>query len=153
MLVFATKPGSIVRMRDPAAQCSVRLLGLDPKITYDTHRSLITRVTVAQQANVQFLHALGSQIFVYAFGDRMGSITLSGLSASCPCPQGNDLGIERILKYYSDNRVSKRKKPVRVTIGKTVLEGFVLSVSGDTVDPSTNIIQWGLNLATLPEDS
>ena len=84
MILFPSKPGVIVKLGDPATLGSVRLLSVEPKLGFGLQRSIITRLTVSQQTNIQFLHSLGSQIFVYVFGDRMGTITLSGLSSAAP---------------------------------------------------------------------
>lgn len=151
-IVFATRPGQVVQLDDPALACSTNFLSLDPDITFDAERSIVTRVTVSQQVNVQFLHTLGSLVYVYVFGDRMGQVALSGLSFACECPDGTDLGAEKMMLWYKRHRASKRADPVRVTIGRTVIEGFVTSFTEDVVDPSVKLVQWGVNLASLPED-
>ena len=151
-IIFKNRPGSVVVLNDPALQCSTQLLGLDPDIAFRTERSIITRVTISQQVNIQFLHTLGALVYVYVFGDRMGQISLSGLSFACECPGGVDLGAERMLLWYKRNRASKRKRPVRVTIGKSVIEGFVTQFTEDVVDPSLNLVQWGVTMMALPDD-
>lgn len=151
-IVFGTVPGQVVELDDPAASCTTTLLSLDPSISFRSEKSIVTRLTVSQQVNVQFLHTLGSLIYVYVFGDRMGSVSLSGLSFACGCPDDGLLGAEQMMLWYKRNRASKRSGPVRVTIGKTVIEGFVTSFTEDVVDPSMKLVQWGVNMASLPED-
>jgi hypothetical protein len=151
-LVFQTKPGQVVKLDDPAMECGTRFLSVDPSITFDVERSIITRLTIGQQVNMQFLHSLGSLIHVYVFGDRMGTISLSGLSFSCACPTGDEIGAERMLAWYKRNRASKRADPCRITVGKTLLEGFVTNFTEDIVDPSLRMVQWGVSMASLPED-
>lgn len=152
-VLFASKPGQVVQLDDPALPCSTRFMSLSPNISYETERSIVTRLTVSQEVNLQFLHTLGSGIYVYVFGDRMGQITLSGLSFACSCPDGVDLGAEKMMMWYKSNRASKRSAPVRITIGKSVIEGFVKSFTEDVVDPSLSLVQWGVNIASLPEDA
>jgi hypothetical protein len=158
-LIFQTRPGQVVKLDDPAMSCNANFLSLNPNIAYETERSIITRMTISQQVNVQFLHTLGSLIYIYVFGDRMGQVALSGLSFLCGCEdeaeadsQPTVIGAERMLTWYKNNRASKRATPVRVTVGKTVIEGYVTSFTEDVVDPSLKMVQWGVNLATLPED-
>lgn len=151
-MLFQTKPGVVVRMDDPAMSCDANFLNTDPGISFDTERSIVTRMTIGQKVNLQFLHSMGSQIFVYVFGDRMGSISLSGLAFVCDCDGGPDIGAERMLLWYKRNKASKRAGPVRLTIGKTAIEGFVTDFTEDVVDPSLKLVQWGVNLAALPED-
>lgn len=151
-LVFGTRPGQVVQLDDPALSCSTNFLSMNPNIAFDSEKSIVTRLTVSQQVNVQFLHTLGSLIYIYVFGDRMGSISLSGLSFACECPDGTELGAEKMMMWYKKNRASKKADPCRVTIGKTVIEGFVTSFTEDVVDPSIKLVQWGVNMASLPED-
>jgi hypothetical protein len=58
-----------------------------------------------------------------------------------------------MLLWYKQNRSSKRQAPVQVTLGNTAIEGFVTGFTEDVVDPSLNLVQWGVNLASLPFDS
>lgn len=150
--LFKSKIGSVVALDEPGAQCSVQFLGLNPDITFGVQRSIITRVTMQHSVNVQFLHTLGSLVYVYVFGDRMGQVHLSGLAFRCECPTGAELGAERMLTWYKTNRASRRSKPVMMTIGNQVIEGFVTNFTEDVVDPSTDLVQWGVTMATLPDD-
>ena len=155
-LVFQTRPGQVVQLEDPALACRTSFLSVDPKISFETELSIITRMTISQQVNVQFLHSLGSLIHIYVFGDRMGTVSLSGLSFLCGCDDGDSengmVGAEQMLLWYKKNRASRKKDPVRVTVGKTVIEGFVTSFTEDVVDSSLKMVQWGVNLSSLPED-
>lgn len=149
-LVFQTRPGQVVKLDDPAAQCQTRLLKLTPDITFESERSIVTRFTVSSQVNVQFLHSLGALIYIYVFGDRIGQVSLSGLSFGCTCPDGDELGAEKMMQWYKVNRASKRAEPVEVAIGSVVIRGFVTSFSEDLVDPSISLVQWGVNMNALP---
>lgn len=151
-LVFRNRPGSVVALDDPALQCSTRLLGLDPSIKFASERAIVTRLVVSQKVNAQFLHTLGAQVYVYVFGDRMGEVTLSGLAFACECPGGADLGAEKMLLWYKRNRMSRRKVPARVMVGRVVIEGFITGMTEDVVDPSLDLVQWGVTLLALPDD-
>lgn len=159
-VLFQTKPGAVVRLEDPALQCEVRFYSLDPTIDFHSEKSIVTRLTVNQQVNLQFLHTLGSQIFIYVFGDRIGQVGLSGLSFACICETdsvsralGNNIhGAEQMFNWYRKHKASKRRQPVRVMIGNTPIEGFVTAFSEDVVDPSLSLVQWGVQLMTLPEE-
>lgn len=154
MIFFQGKIGRTVAFADPAAQGSISLASVIPSIDWTTRRSIITRVTVSQRGNFQFLHTLGNDIYIYTFGDRIGSVTISGLAMASDCDASSDAqhGVEKILAWYSDNRLAQRKSPVLVTIGaQTVIEGFVAGNDCDVVDPSIQLVQYNLSLITLPE--
>lgn len=152
-IIFEGNRGRVVRLDDPAAQASIGCVQVaDAPIRYDAHWSIITRLTLSHQVNAQFLHTLGSAVYIYVFGDRIGQVGLSGLSFNAACGGADArLGVERMLDWYKDNRVSIRGSPVRVMIGNTPIEGFVMSSSVDIVDAETGLVQWGVNMQTLPE--
>ncbi len=152
MIIFEGNRGRVIRMDDAAAQATVGFVRVqDAPITFEQQRSIITRVTVNQQVNAQFLHTLGAHVYIYVFGDRIGQMGLSGLSFNNSCEFPGSMGVEEIMQWYKDNRVSQRAAPVRVMIGRTAIEGFVMSATEDIIDPETGLVQWGVNLTTLPE--
>lgn len=145
--------GRAVGCQDPAAAGTMRFISLEPALTWRAHTSIITRITVSHQGNFQFLHTIGNDVYIYVFGDRIGQVTISGLSMTKNCGAGGDgmHGFEKILRWYKENRIAQRKAPVVVSIGQTPIEGFVVGLTGDAIDPATRIIQYGLQLAVMPE--
>lgn len=155
-VLFASKVGQVVQLDDPAAQCTTSrpLMSVEPSIDWNQFRAVITRVTLSQQVNIQFLHTMGSMVYVYVFGDRMGTISLSGLSFFlCECDGGQPAAQQDVYAWYKQNRASKRREPVKVTIGSAVIDGFVTGFTEDVVDPSLSIVQWGVNMQALPDEN
>lgn len=153
MVVFEGSPGRVLAFQDPAMPANIKPLAkVDPDLGFRSSRSIITRLTIAQQANFQFLHTLGGSIYIYVFGDRIGQITISGLSFGPDCDAGNDseYGVERMLQWYNQNKLSARKDPVVVQIGRTPIRGFVTGVTTDIVDAKTWISQYNLSLKVIP---
>ena len=157
MPIFFSGPvGRTVGCPDQHTSGTFTFVKVDPAISWESHTSIITRITVAEQGNYQFLHTIGNDVYIYVFGDRMGSVTISGLSMTTDCsgsvPKGGEHGFEKIMQWYKKNRVAARKEPVRVTIGEgTHFEGFVVGLTGDVVDVSMRLVQYGLQIVTLPE--
>ena len=159
-LIFQSNAGRVTRLREPGIACRASLFTLKPTINFSSELSIVNRVTLSQQVNVQFAHMLGSDVYIYVFGDRIGSLSLSGLSFNCACDNdlvftpttGDESGAERIYGWYTANRTSKRREPVLLTLGKVSIEGFVTGFTEEVIDPSTNLVQWSVNLVTLPEE-
>lgn len=152
-IFFQGVPGRTAALPDVAAQGSVTLVTLDPNFDWANQRSIITGVGVALQGNYQFLHTLGNDVYIYAFGDRVGSVTISGLSMAADCnSQDTSHGAEMALEWYNENRLASRREPIRVTIGlQTVIEGFLVGTSGDIVDPASRLFRFSYQLAVIPE--
>lgn len=155
MHVFEGPVGRVVALEDPAAQgvMYVTDIASDP-VTLESTRSIITRVTCAQQVNLQFLHTMGKHVYVYVFGDRMGQIGLSGLSFANDCDRpGAEHGVVKMFDWYRRNKASKRPEPIRINIGmRDNLDGFATGFNFDVVDPGSQMVQWNLTVAALPED-
>lgn len=153
---FAKSAGRVVRLIDPAVPCMTRFYGMgQDKITFNDQRSIVTRLMFSQAVNVQFLHTLGSSVYIYVFGDRVGNLSISGLGFQNPCVGGGECsdmtGVEGMYKWYRKNRVAARKKPIEMTIGSEPLEGFVLDFQTDVIDAAAGLAQWNIQMATLPE--
>lgn len=152
MVIFEGTPGRVIRMTDPALPATLKpIASLNPSISFAQERSIINRITIAQQTNHQFLHTLGNDIFIYVFGDRMGQVTLSGISASEECNGDTEYGLEKMLRWYKENKLSSRPEPVRIVVGSVTLTGFVTGMSNDLVDPKTWLVNFAVTIALVPE--
>lgn len=156
-VLFGGNPGRVVRVDAPTAPCRTRIYDFanpGDRIFLEDWASIVTRVQVSQQSNVQFLHTLGRQVFIYAFGDRVGQMVFSGLSFACPCPELTNAsnGLEQIYLWYRNRRVARRPAPVRIMLGGSAFDAFAIGMGGDVLDASTGLMQWNLTLSVLPED-
>jgi len=152
--IFPARTGTVIALQDPASQLFVRPLvnvEEDP-IGISTQRSIVTRVVISQEANYQFLHTIGSDIYVYVFGDRVGQMTLSGLSFNADCDsEGTEHGVEQLLDWYKTNKLSSRRTPMRVMVGSVPITAFVVGMTNDVIDPQARIVQYNLALRIIPE--
>ena len=174
-VIFGGNAGNVVAIRDNVSSGSISLgnvsggndggreafgLGAAP------FNSIITRIGVSAAGNYQFLHTIGNDVYVYVFGDRMGDITLHGLSFAQACPQVQPAGavlpppqsrglhgFEQLFEWYSLNRIAATPEPARVRIGsKTTFKGFITGCTGDVADSKTRTIQFQLTISLLPDD-
>ncbi len=72
--VLAAQPGSVKVLNDAAVQATIpALIAFDsPQLTFDSELSIINSIGISEATNHQFMHSLGSDIYIYTFGDRMG---------------------------------------------------------------------------------
>jgi hypothetical protein len=150
--IFSKQAGMVASFPDPTLPATTTL-NVEGWGGFTGFKSIITRVNVAAQGNFQFLHTLGGNIYVYVFGDRVGSMGISGLAFESVCNDAaGTIGIERVLDYYAQNRIAARKTPLKVTVGvKTTLAGYLVAVTGDVVDPKSKIYQFNLQFIMAPQ--
>jgi len=151
---FEGAVGRTVGCLDESTNGTTTLIETTPEVSWDSQQSIITRVTLSHQGNFQFLHTMGNDVYIYVFGDRIGQITISGLSMAGTCSSGMfsaKHGFEQMLDWYKENRLAARKYPVQVSIGQSAMEVFVTGINGDLVDPATRIMQYQLQTVLLPE--
>ena len=168
--LFSACPGRVTVVSTPVDNCSVNMVSIagdnnTPALTYERDAIILTRINVTQNANMQFLHTLGNRVYVYAFGDRMGQIQLTGLAFAATSDHGNaappdsicaktGLGnhsAKNVLTWYKANKASTRATPVIITIFDVAFQGFVIALNADVIDPATRLVQWTITLATLPD--
>jgi hypothetical protein len=157
LIVFESNPGKVIRLRDPALQAQARTINFQAtnvdRIDFDFQKSIITRVMFGAQVNVQFLHTLGNNIYVYVFGDRVGQLVLSGLAFGAPCPVKNNIyGAEEMYSWYKTRNASGRAEPLNLLIGnKAVLTGFAVTFNEEVVDAASSLTQWSVTMALIPD--
>ena len=158
--IFEYCPGRVTSIVQPVSNCNISIIDIqdrdgNPELTYEKDSIVLTRVNVAQNVNVQFLHTLGNRVYVYAFGDRMGQIQLSGmafLNAADDCLHQSDThSAKNILNWYRLNKSSTRSDAIRISLFDTAFQAFLVGLTADVIDDKTRLVQWNLTLATLPE--
>lgn len=161
-VLFSANTGKVVQLDDKVAAGCLALATVendnpDNRLSYLLHRTIITRLGVSSAGNFQFLHTIGNAVYIYVFGDRIGTIQLHGLSFASDCadvtPGLNEShGFERLYAWYRRNRLAVRQSPIAVTIGRdTTFQGFVTGLTGDVQDPANRTVTFQLTLATLPD--
>lgn len=126
-----------------------------------TSAALITGIQGNFQTNTAFKHALDKRVYVYSFGDRMGSVVVSGLAfdSRCGTPIPNNpltggsllTGLDEIVFWYRANRASLHNARVIVTIGLSqVLRGFLVGLEYGTHSTELRSYTWAMRVATLP---
>lgn len=156
MFFFAGPVGRVIRLDDKAAPGGLRFLGMkSAPINYDLQRSIITRFSVEQSVSAQFMHMLGGEVYINVFGDRIGTLMISGMSfaRACETPNDNEPGVEKMLKWYKTNKLTKRFSPLRITIGETPFDAFLTNFMAGAQDPSTGLAEWTTQLTTLPDEN
>jgi len=129
-------------------------------------RAIVTDHPVEEAANANVMYAADGHIYLHVPGDKVGSITVSGLAFSSFCQgefagdnnsayQFNDqtTGFERILKWYRANRVSNPSKndPIEITLGGgLILKGYLGSFSARVADVSPRLYSFTLPMYLAP---
>ena len=166
-LIFAQNTGRVAAINDAVAAGSLSLVSLvgNTRVNYQVHNSIFTRVGVSAGGNFQFLHTIANDVYMYVFGDRMGQVVIDGISFADKCAiSGGTVsqldpglrnfkhGIEEMINWYEKNRISARKDPVFVTIGRSkAFAGFITSLSGSVQDPVHRTVNFQLTISLLPD--
>lgn len=155
MFVLQSRPGTAVRVKDSVLQCQTKFFYLtQPRLRFETETSIVTKVGLSEAVNAQFTHTFGSYVFCYVFGDQIGTMRMSGISFACDCVDGTNRkhGAESMLLWYRRYRASKRRTPVQIMLGDTAIEGLMISMDINSVEPGTNLASWDAVIRVLPSD-
>jgi hypothetical protein len=151
-VIFSENRGVVTSVQDPAAPAQM-LFNLENWEGFNKFHSIITGVTVTTQGNFQFLHTLGGKIFVYVFGDRIGQFNIEGMAFDIPC-DGEGMGIEHVMLYYSDNRIANRAEPLKITIGPDLtLRCYLVGFGAKQISTEgSRTYHFNMQFAQVPEN-
>jgi hypothetical protein len=153
VLPDGTTPASIVTMVSPPPQSGGDEIAWGG---FTQFKSMITNLTIAEQTNHQFRHMVGSRIYAYNFGDRIGTLGVSGVASydNCGIGGGEKIGIAHVLDFYRQVKMNAREEPLKVTIAPdTILRGFLYRMRGQVLNVEQRLFQFYLDMALIPEQS
>ena len=147
--VFASNPiGNIVVL--PTNQTATFSL-IDVNIP--TTKSAITGWSLGENVNAQFTHTMGDDIYMNVFGNRIGHMTIEGISFNAVNCDASQHGIVSIINYFRTNRISSNSQPITITIGGQggiTIKGALISANYTSNDPENWMVQYALTVATVP---
>jgi hypothetical protein len=168
-IIFENNRGRVSAVTDRGAAGIIQLAHIpeidgdspNESLTYESHSTIITAIGMSTSCNQQFLHAVGGDVYIYVFGDRIGRLELKGISFSQRC-SGREgpreveepHGFERLYEWYQRNRIARRRKPVRVILGRSLaIDGFLTSLVQTGEDPETRAVRFTLQLSLLGQEN
>lgn len=148
--IFPIRPGHVARIDEesPGVPFSVSAEGLDESI-----HALLTSIGIGGQANVQFMHTLRNLVYIYVFGERVGTMELGGIlfRRYCDVSGIDEHGLEQMIDYYNEFGISRRGRPVDVAVGRRSYRGTLLAFQAGITDPTNLVGQFTLRFNYLPD--
>lgn len=97
---------------------------------------IITGISCALTGNYQFLHTVNNFIYLYAFGDRISVLNITGIGFTQKCSGASDkVAINKIYDFYKNQRVAKRKNALGIVVtGTEDVFKFKGYLTGMTID-------------------
>ena len=151
--VFAGgRVGSVTRVTG-IRTVTFALLETDP--TIQKVKTALQGFSMQENVNVQFTHTMGDDIYMNVFGNRMGVLTIDGLSFNAESSgvkcDSDAHGIVQMIKWYEANRASSRLDPIEVKIsGEAATQGFLIAATFRAADPMNWIVNYQMQIATVP---
>lgn len=158
--IFCPRAGNISYVKSKCAPGN--FLSLTAGGTDLLTQAIVTNVSFGLSGNYQFLHTIDNFLYLYAFGDRISIISVSGLSAVTPCFNARKIEIQKTYSYYLQNRVAKKTEPLDIVLqgegGPSLQFKFKGYLTGATIDvkntdPSGTVAPWQLKFEAVFEDS
>lgn len=146
--LFVNNAGKVAVVKDAGLPAILAVAG------FKSRAAMVAAVGLSQQCNVQIQPSLQESIYVYTFGDQMGSLRVQGMAfIGQRCgdgADGNGDGVEDVMKYYARYRVARTASHVNVTVGRTVFAGFLLGITIGTQEMGKRFFTYSLDFAALP---
>lgn len=116
---------------------------------------IITSFSATGDTNTQFMQTLRDVIYLTVFGDKIGSLSISGylfLSDPITCGPAKTGGtaIKSFYDFFYKKYVVAERNPLTIAIGSKILKGFLLSFQVQVTDPQVMLGQFSMQMALLP---
>ena len=148
-VIIGTAPGSVAVINGPQTPLTVTIDGFTPTST----RAIITNFSISQRGGAQFLQTLEDFIYVYVFGDTMGSAQISGMFFAGACGGGSYSGSDKIFDFYNMKKIATTGRPVTLQVGLTGsgrFRAYLTSCAVMVNDPSLQRGTYSLGFNVIP---
>ncbi len=150
--IFNSRPG-VVSVLSESTALPGSILIAKPQFPVQSSAAIISGIRYTQNTNQQFQQSLDQSVYIYVFGDKMGSIEVDGIAFAATC-DGSNSGLFSVADYYQQNRISKADDPIIIKAAGKIVTGFLTgitistSVSGE--DPAGLMNNYRLTINALP---
>ena len=121
-------------------------------------KAIFTQVGFSRGTNHQLQHTLGSRIFLFTFGDRIGQMRLSGFAFEHACEDGDTTqsGLSRVNDFFNRTKLSARSEPLQIALDAvTVFEAYLHDFQCESVSQDGSLrgtYRFTLHLSLIPDD-
>lgn len=154
--VFSIGPGTVaIADRIPTMPLSLTLGGWTNGLAVTT-KAILTGVGVQSTGNYQPQHTLRDHVYIFVFGERVATLTLTGMTFVNSCAGGGQPGIVTAIDYYARNRLSQKGEPITVQIGPTgagLIRGFLVGIQAENRDPETLLGGFSFTFQFFPQSA
>lgn len=148
--LFVRRPGTVVAVPTGSQTGNILMIGGISTGLFSSFGTIVTGFGLETAGGVQILHALQKAIFFHSFGERIGSLVVSGLAPSASC-NGTKAGIDGILEYYDKTRISNTGKAYPIVIGSSRFMGIVRGLRIGVSNPELQLGEFALQLNVFKE--
>ncbi len=144
MKVFSDVRGSHIKLNLPvSSSCMIKLEGTDGLLRTDC--IFVSNFAVMLQERAAVISCFKDYNYIFAFGHNPSSssysVTFTAFLVGKDCKSVTGSGIVKKIKdYYNKNRVSKKRKLVKLSIGDLVVKGVLTSMQLVGQNPELNTI-------------
>jgi hypothetical protein len=151
-VVFTPCSGAVEIARPNCPSTQVLTIDIDGPV-----QAIVTGMTLEMSGNYQFLHTLNDLVYFYSFGDRVGTLTLTGLGFIQSCANSSKGSVMKMYDYYMEKRASKSGgEALNIVLtgdSKSIkLWGFLTGMRLDINDSQLGVVgYWSLRFEVLPQ--
>lgn len=157
--VFTPCTGAVQVARPGCQDTDFLMITIDSKKF--TSDFIVTGLSLEMAGNYQFLHTVNDFVYFYAFGDRVGTLNVTGVSFIERCPGTPKAGSAFLAayNYYMENRSAQREKGQSLLITLSTPSGDPVTFYGflvglrieATAAESGPIGYWTMRFDVLPQ--
>ena len=109
---------------------------------------IVSAIGFSGQVNAQFMHTLKKNVYIYVFGDRVGSVTVDGYAFMNMCAGNGGGNYSDIINYYRNNNLANLGTTLSIA-GCYGGRGYLTGYTTTFADPSKGLVGFRLQYTTV----
>lgn len=150
--MFVRQPGTVIAVNTGAQTGNLLVIGDLSANAFSNFGAIVTGFGLETESGIQVIHALQKAIFIHSFGERIGNLVVSGLAPSRSC-DGTIPGIDGILQYYDNLRISNSGQAYPIVIGTSRFMGIIHGLRLGLSNPELQLGEFVLRLKVFKDQA
>jgi hypothetical protein len=109
-------------------------------------KAIVTSIGFVEEDNYQVMQTLREFLYFHVFGRKPVPLVLGGLAFAGTCNGAGASGLDAVRQYFAENRMSRRGRPIAVTIGSIGFRAFLVRSQVSLQNPEAGIAQFSFML-------
>lgn len=148
--VFGERSGSVTMAGDLTGVPSALSISVAGWSDLTNTNILLQSFAYGRDSNHQISPTLRKKMYVYGFGEKLSSFTITGYAFSKSCWNGQT-GFDALVRTYDKYSLAAATTLSQISISGVVIRGFLTGMRVQSVKPDLGMLSFNLSFVGIPQ--